>query len=71
MYYIINVGNEEMKMTHTDVFVLLSKCAATEYVAIEGIYAELDLAEAVMEELMDIHGEDVGFKIEMKSLVSA
>ena len=58
-------------MTHTDVFVLLSKCHNTEYVDIEGIYAELDLAEKVMDELMVLHGEDVGFKIEMRSLVSA
>ena len=58
-------------MTHTDVFVLLSKCHNTEYVDIEGIYAELDLAEDAMAELVGLHGKDASFKIEMRSLVSA
>jgi hypothetical protein len=66
MYYINNVGNEEMMKM---VYVLLEKSLTTGDVHVVGVYESYDLAEAVMEDHMDLYEEERSYKIVDRTLV--
>ena len=48
------------------VYLLLEKNLKTEYTKLEGVYASRELAEEVMEELMEVYEEKRAYKIEEK-----
>lgn len=59
----------EMKMTHEDVYVLIEKSLRFETIEVIGVYETYQLASEVAEQLMDIHGEEYGYRIDLKTLV--
>ena len=56
-------------MTHEDVYIVLEKDLRFETVEVIGVYETYQLASEVMEELIDLHGDEYGYKIESKTLV--
>lgn len=50
------------------VYVLLEKFLETEFTQVEGVYSTLEEAEQVMEDLMEDHTEERGYKIEVKRI---
>ena len=56
-------------MTHKDVYVLLEKSLRFETIEVIGVYETYQLASEVAEQLMDIHGEDYAYRIDLKTLV--